>query len=62
MTYTLKIWFKAKHDDYNVFEISKQADPVKWIQSLVRKGGFWAGDRWIPLHRIGTVERIAEQP
>lgn len=60
--FTLKIWFRFKHNDHSVMEIYHQPDPVKQVNDLVNQGGFWAGPRFIPLHCISrlTIEQIEE--
>jgi len=58
--YTLKIWFKQKHGDFTVFEMYHQPNPVKQVKDLVKQGGFWCGNSFIPLHCISTIEQIEE--
>ena len=58
--WTLKIWFKSKHDDYNVAEILHQPDPEVQVRDMIKLGGFWYGELFIPLHCVSTVERIQE--
>jgi hypothetical protein len=58
--YTLKIWYRFKHDDYTVAEVYHQPEPQKQVQDLVREGGFWAGSYFVPYHCISTIESIEE--
>ena len=58
--FTLKIWYKFKHDDYTVAEVYHQPNPEAQIQELIKQGGFWFGPYFVPLHCISTIEKVEE--
>lgn len=59
--FQLKIWHAVHHDGGDVTLIDIETNRLTQLRTIQENGGFWAGEAFIPWHRINYIEVVEKE-